>query len=159
MHLRSSGDAALVVREVVDSQIRGWVMEASYNQIAPQPGVIRQWFQDKVEFAVLVPNLPQERYTFVGARVNYFLDRRVAELAYTTETHTLSFVMFPHRGLDLTAVPTEHLGTRPVHVQRYKGYSTVLWQDGEVLCGFVSDLSVPELLRLTRDVTGHMSAS
>ncbi len=150
---------ALVVREVVDSQIRGQVMESSYSPMAAQPREIRHWFQDKVDFAVLVPELPQERYTFVGTRVNYFLGRRVAELAYTTDTHTLSFVMFPHHDLDLTAVPSTHLGTRRVHLQRYKGYSTVLWQDGEVLCGFVSDLALPALLQIAREVTGHLSAS
>lgn len=150
---------ALVVREVVDSQIRGQVMESSYSPMAAHPREIRQWFQDKIDFAVLVPELPEERYTFVGTRVNYFLGRRVAELAYTTDTHTLSFVMFPHHDLDLTAVPSAQMGTRRVHLQRYKGYSTVLWQDGEVFCGFVSALPLPELLQIARDVTGHMTAS
>jgi anti-sigma factor RsiW len=151
--------APLVVRELVDSQIRARVMGVSYSPIAAHPGVIRQWFQDKVEFAVLVPELPKERYTFLGTRVNYFLDRRVAELAYATDTHMLSLLMFLQNDLDLTAVPTVREGAQTFHVQHYKGYSTVLWQDGAVLCGLVSDLPLQALIPIAREVTRHAFSS
>ena len=147
--------APLVVREIVDSQIRARVMGVSYSSIAAHPGVIRQWFQDKVEFAVMVPELPRERYTFLGTRVNYFLDRRVAELAYTTDTHMLSLLMFRQSDLEVTAVPMVREGAQTFHVQQYKGYSTVLWQDGDILCGLVSDLPLQALLAVAREVTGH----
>lgn len=151
--------APLVVREIVDSQIQARVMGASYSPIAAHPGVIRQWFQDKVEFAVMVPELPRERYTFLGTRVNYFLDRRVAELAYTTDTHMLSLLMFRQNDLELTAVPTVREGAQTLHVQQYKGYSTVLWQDGDILCGLVSDLPLQALIAIAREVTGHALSS
>jgi anti-sigma factor RsiW len=134
-------------------------MGASYSPIAAHPGVIRQWFQDKVEFAVMVPELPRERYTFLGTRVNYFLDRRVAELAYTTDTHMLSLLMFRQNDLELTAVPTVREGAQTLHVQQYKGYSTVLWQDGDILCGLVSDLPLQALIAIAREVTGHALSS
>ena len=151
--------APLVVREIVDSQIQARVMGVSYSTIAADPGVIRQWFQDKVEFAVLIPKLPQDRYTFLGTRVNYFLDRRVAELAYTTDTHMLSLLMFLQNDLEVTAVPTVREGAQTFHVQHYKGYSTVLWQDGDILCGLVSDLPLQALIAIAREVTGHAFSS
>ena len=134
-------------------------MGVSYSPIAADPGVIRQWFQDKVEFAVLIPKLPQDRYTFLGTRVNYFLDRRVAELAYTTDTHMLSLLMFLQNDLEVTAVPTVREGAQTFHVQHYKGYSTVLWQDGDILCGLVSDLPLQALIAIAREVTGHAFSS
>src|SRR5712692_11249700 len=88
----------------------------------------------------------RQRYTFLGARLNYFLDRRVAEMAYASGSHVLSFVMFSDKGITLAALPTRRLGSRTVYVQTYKGYTTVFWQDGAVFCGLVSDLQLPAVL-------------
>src|SRR5262249_22073582 len=57
----------LVVQEVVDSQIRTRLMRVPYTQMPATPDAIRRWFDDKVDFAVLVPALPQARYAFLGA--------------------------------------------------------------------------------------------
>src|SRR5262249_32618068 len=58
----------LVVQEVVDSQIRARLMRVPFTQVPATPDAIRHWFDDKVDFAVLVPALPQARYPFLGAR-------------------------------------------------------------------------------------------
>jgi mycothiol system anti-sigma-R factor len=150
---------APVVQEIVDSQIRARLAGMPYNPMAADSRIIRQWFQDKVEFAVLVPDLPQERYMFLGARVDYFLGRRVAELAYATDTYRLSLVMFLQKDLDLAAIPAVREGTRTLHVQQYKGYTTVLWKDGDILCGLISDLPRKALLPIARQVTGSALSS
>ena len=144
----------VVVQEIVDSQIRARLMGAPYPQLLADPETIRRWFDDKVEFAVTVPALPQERYTFLGARLNYFLDRRVAEMVYASGSHVLAFVMFSDKGLTLSAMPTRRLGSRTVYVQTYKGYTTVLWQDGMVFCGLVSDLQLTALLEALHHASG-----
>ena len=131
---------APVVQEIVDSQIRTRLAGMPYSQVAADAHAVRQWFQDKVAFAVMVPDFPHEHYTFLGARMDYFLGRRVAELAYTTGDHRLSLVMFLRKDIDLASIPTVRDGTRTFHVQNYKGYTTVLWQDGDILCGLISDL-------------------
>jgi anti-sigma factor RsiW len=136
----------LVVQEVVDSQIRARLMGVPYTQMPATPDVIRHWFDDKVDFAVLVPVLPQTSYPFLGARLNYFLNRRVAEMAYASEGHVLSFVMFADPGLNLSTLSPVRVGNRTVYVQTYKGYTTILWQDGTLFCGLVSDLHLPAML-------------
>jgi anti-sigma factor RsiW len=103
-----------------------------------------------VEFAVPVPSLPLARYTFLGVRLNYFLDRRVAEMAYVSGSHVLSFVMFSDNGVTLSELPTRRLGHRTVYVQTYKGYTTVLWHDGTIFCGLVSDLQLTAVLEALR---------
>ena len=143
-----------VVHEMVDSQIRARLMGLQYHHLPEDPETIKRWFDDKVEFAVLVPTLPQERYTFLGTRLNYFLDRRVAEMAYASGSHILSFVMFSDKGITLSALPTRRLGSRTVYVQTYKGYTTVFWQDGAVFCGLVSDLQLPAVLEALRHASG-----
>lgn len=139
-----------VVQEVVDSQIRARLMGTSYAQVPATPDAIRHWFDGKVDFAVPVPALPQPRYTFLGTRLNYFLNQRVAELAYASEGRILSFVMFADPGMSLAAMPTRRMGNRTVYVQTYKGYTTVFWQDGTLFCGLVSDLQLPAVLEALR---------
>jgi anti-sigma factor RsiW len=140
----------IVVQEIVDSQIRMRLMRVSYTQLPADPEVIRRWFDDKVEFVVPVPALPPARYTFLGARLNYFLDRRVAEMAYASGNHVLSFVMFSDKGVTLSTLPTRRLGHRTVYIQTYKGYTTVLWHDGTIFCGLVSDLQLTAVLEALR---------
>jgi anti-sigma factor RsiW len=123
-------------------------MGAPYTQMPATPDAIRRWFDDKVDFAVLVPALPQARYPFLGTRLNYFLNRRVAEMAYASEGHVLSFVMFADPGLTLSTMSPMRVGNRTVYVHTYKGYTTVFWQDGTLFCGLVSDLHLPALLEV-----------
>jgi anti-sigma factor RsiW len=140
----------LVVQEVVDSQIRARLMRVPYTQMPATPDAIRHWFDDKVDFAVLVPVLPQARYPFLGVRLNYFLNRRVAEMAYASEGHVLSFVMFIDPGMTLSTMSPIRVGNRTVYVQTYKGYTTIFWQDGTLFCGLVSDLHLPAMLEALR---------
>ena len=154
MRLWLTPTVPMVVQEVVDSQIRARLMRAPYTQVPATPEAIRGWFDDRVDFAVLVPTLPQARYTFLGTRLNYFLNRRVAELAYTSDGHVLSFVMFADTGITLSAMSPRRVGTRTVYVQTYKGYATVFWQDGTLFCGLVSDLHLPALLEVLRQAQG-----
>jgi anti-sigma factor RsiW len=144
----------VMVQEVVDSQIRARLMGAPYTPVPATPDAIRHWFDDKVDFAVLVPALPQARYPFLGARLNYFLNRRVAEMAYALEGHVLSFVMFADPGMTLSALSPMRVGNRTVYVQTYKGYTTVFWQDGTLFCGLVSDLHLPAVLEALRQAQG-----
>jgi mycothiol system anti-sigma-R factor len=140
----------LVVQEVVDSQIRARLMGVPYTPMPATPEAIRHWFDDKVDFAVLVPVLPQARYAFLGARLNYFLNRRVAEMAYASEGYILSFVMFTDPGLPLSTLSSMRLGNRTMYVQAHKGYTTIFWQDGTLFCGLVSDLHLPAMLEALR---------
>jgi anti-sigma factor RsiW len=148
-----------VVQEIVDSHIRTRLMVALYTQVSAQPEAIQAWFRDRVEFAVPVPKLPPDRYAFLGVRLNYFLNRRVAELAYTDETHLLSFFMFAEPDMTLTAAHTVHAGTRTFYMQQRKGYTAILWRDGDMVCGLVSDLHATALLALLQQTMPGPSAS
>jgi mycothiol system anti-sigma-R factor len=144
----------VVVQEIVDSQIRARLMGVPYHQIPADQEAIQRWFDDKVEFAVLVPVLPPERYAFLGVRLNYFLNRRVAEMAYASGSHVLSFFMFSDKGLTVSAMRTIHLGNKTLYVQTHQGYTTVFWQDGELFCGLVSDLRLIVLMDALRHASG-----
>jgi mycothiol system anti-sigma-R factor len=148
-----------VVQEMVDSHIRTRLMVAPYTQVPAQPEAVQAWFRDRVEFAVPVPHLPQERYAFQGVRLNYFLNRRVAELAYTIDAHLLSFFIFAEPDLPLTSAHTVRAGTQTLYVQHRKGYTAVLWKDGDLVCGLVSELPATELVSLLQRAMPGPSAS
>jgi anti-sigma factor RsiW len=149
----------IVVQEIVDSQIRARLMQAGYQQIPAEAGEIRRWFHDKVAFSVLVPNVPNQAYTFRGVRLNYFLDRHVAEIAYASPSYVLSFLMFPDQDISLKSMQVVRTGDRVFYVQDYKGYNTVLWRDGQYFCSLVSDLNLQSLLQIARQATGSGSTS
>lgn len=139
-----------VVQEIVDSQIRAQLMDMPYKKISPEAGAVRRWFQDKVAFSVLVPNMPDDNYVFHGVRLNYFLNRRVVEIAYDSSHHMLSFLMFAGQDISLKSARAVHNGERTFFVQTYKGYNTVLWRDGDYFCSVVSDLHMTALLDIAR---------
>lgn len=144
-----------VVQEIVDSQIRSQLMDVPYKKISSEARAVRRWFQDKVTFSIMVPHMPVDDYAFHGVRVNYFLDRRVVEIAYDSPHHMLSFLMFAGQGISLKSVRTVHNGERTFFVQTYKGYNTVLWRDGDYFCSVVSDVSMAALLDVARMAAGQ----
>lgn len=148
-----------VAQAMVDSHIRTRLMAAPYTQIAASPAAVRAWFHDKVEFAVPVLQLPPERYNWLGVRLNYFLNRRVAELAYVTDTHVLSLFMLTEPRRSLQEASTVQVGSKTVAVHQQKGYTAVLWQDGDLVCGLVSDLPSTALISLLREAfSGHTAS-
>lgn len=154
-----SSAVPVVVHELVESQIRSRLMGTPYQALPANAAMIRVWFADKVEFPVLVPPLPPEHYAFLGVRVNYFLDRRVVEMAYTAREHTVTFVMFADQGITLSARSTLQLGRRTLYIDTHKGYTTVLWHDRGAVCGLVSDLSRTELVETLRRVMPPVAES
>lgn len=148
-----------VVREIVDSQIRAQLMQAPYEQVSQDASAVRRWFDGQVEFALPVPALASNAFDLVGVRLNYFLNRRVAEIAYASDEHIMSFLIFADKGLSLNAMKSVRLGNRTFYVQTYKGYNTVLWQDGEIFCSVVSDLNLATLLQVAGRATGNLPAS
>lgn len=136
----------MIAQELVESQIRSRLMGTPYQTLPPDAATIRGWFADKVEFPVQVPALPPERYPFLGVRLNYFLDRRVAEMAYAVGQQTVTFVMFAGQGLTLSALPSLSQGQRTLYVHTHKGYTAFLWYDRGAVCGLVSELPRAVLL-------------
>ena len=147
-----------IVQEIVDSQLRARLMQAPYKSVSADSNAIRQWFHGQVEFAPPLPAISQTQYTFLGVRLNYFLNRRVAEIGYASGTHVLSFLMFPDKGLSLQTLRQVQAGARTFYVQSYKGYNAVLWEDGAVFCSLVSDLHMDELVRVARQALGQNPA-
>jgi anti-sigma factor (TIGR02949 family) len=145
---------APIVQEIVDSQLRARLMQTPYKAVSVDSDAIRQWFHGQVEFAPPLPAISQTQYKFLGVRLNYFLNRRVAEIGYASRTHVLSFLMFPDKDLSLQTLRQVQAGARTFYVQSYKGYNTVLWEDGAVFCSLVSDLRMDELLRVARQAVG-----
>ena len=45
-------------------------------------------------------------------------------------------------------------GNQTVYMQVAKGYTTVLWQDGAVCCGLVSDLKLTACMNTLRHASG-----
>ena len=148
-----------VVREIVDSQIRAQLMHTPYERVPQDANAVRRWFDGQVEFAPPVPAMTESGFELIGVRLNYFLNRRVAEIAYAADQHIVSFLTFADKEISLNTMKPVRLGNRIFHLQSYKGYNTVLWQDGEIFCSLVSDLDLDKLLQVAGQATGSLPTS
>ena len=61
--------------------------------------------------------------------------------------------------MTLTASHTVQAGKQTFYVQRRKGYTAVLWKEGDMVCGLVSDLQASVLVSLLQQSMPGSSAS
>jgi anti-sigma factor RsiW len=74
-------------------------------------------------------------------------------LVYKRQLHTASLFVFRADGLSFPK--TDHsVGHAPASVRRVRGFSVVVWRDGELGYALVSDLNTAELVRLGADIAG-----
>ena len=111
----------------------------------------QEWFDDKVDFSVRLPNFEDDRVNLLGGRIAHIEDRRAAFLLYEVDGARMSTILFDGDGVK---VPREHL--RRVHDREIawlnqKGYGVAVVQDSGVTYTMISDLSEDRFLNLVSD--------
>ena len=84
-----------------------------------------------------------QEFTLVGGAVALFQDRKAALLVYKRQLHTISLLVFPGEGLALPGDP---------RLRRSRGFSVVLWRQGDLGYALTSDLNGAELQTLARRI-------
>jgi anti-sigma factor RsiW len=119
---------------------------APLAQVAGGLHEVKPWFGGKLDFAPAVRFAGNDDFPLQGGAVEPFLDRRAAVFVYKRRLHTAS--LFVVRG-DGLAFPTS-LRTRIV-----RGFSVALWKAGDQGYALVSDINLPELLELQREIASR----
>ena len=88
-----------------------------------------------------------EEFTLEGGSVGYYLDRQAAVLVYKRLLHRVSLFVFRAEGLSFPRTD-QTLGRVAATVTHARGFSVILWRDGELGYALVSDLNANELMRL-----------
>ncbi len=117
---------------------------------SPKPQHVRQWFQERVNFAL--PRLPGRAGSarLVGGRLCHFFGRRVAAYMYDAHGYDVSLYVMSRQNLVLP--PGKPLGLEPIQATVYelKGYTHILWFQIDLLYSLVSDLPRDQLADMAK---------
>ena len=107
------------------------------------PHRVKPWFTGRLDFAVPQVYGGDQEFTLVGGAVALFQDRKAALLVYKRQLHTISLFVFPGEGLTLPSAP---------RLRQSRGFSVVLWRQGDLGYALASDLNGGDLQTLARRI-------
>jgi anti-sigma factor RsiW len=125
------------VQEALDDHLRAnlgsqWVEVASSDRHTVKP-----WVSAKLGFSPSVPDLSEQGFELLGARLGMLQSKPVASLVYRRRQHMISVFVWPGSGA----------GGPPIEV---RGYHIVRFERGGMTYWAVSDLNISELQDLAR---------
>lgn len=130
---RQAGDE--IASEVVSAHIRGLMAPMPTDVPSSDHHTIKPWFNGKLAFAPVVPDLGTEGFPLVGARVDVVGLEPAATLVYSRGKHLIS----------LTAIPAGKEAAAPPRSHEERGFLARTWTQGGVTYFAVSDAAVEEL--------------
>ena len=132
-----------LVDEAISDHLRVVYRDQPVDVESGGPHRVKPWFTGRLDFAIPHVYGGDDEFTLVGGAVALFHDRKAALLVYKRQLHTISLFVFPSEGLVL---PTER------RVRQERGFSAVLWRDGDLGYALTSDLNGAELQTLARRI-------
>jgi anti-sigma factor (TIGR02949 family) len=115
---------------------------------------VKPWFTGRLDFAPRVDFSGDAEFPLVGGSVGYYRDRKAAVFVFRHELHTISLLVFRADGLPWPTRGLRRIGRLDVDVRSERGFSVLLWRDGELGYCLVSDVSPDALERLATRVAG-----
>ena len=137
-----SGDD-LVSQEVVSAHVRSLMAEHLTDVASSDRHTVKPWFNGKLDFSPEVKDLTGDGYPLVGGRLDYIGRRGVAALVYQRGNHKVNVFIWP----EPDARGSGGEGESSIH-----GYNVIRWRHSGMRYWAVSDLNLPELWDLARDL-------
>jgi len=147
-------DANRLVAEAANDHLR--VLYSEHPLDIPSGGIhqVKPWFQGRLDFVPVVAFDGDADFMLQGGAVGYFIDRKAAVLVYKRRLHTISLMIVRADGLPWPTHDLQRMGRLKARVERSRGFSVVLWRDGELGYALASDLNAAELLDLGAKIAG-----
>lgn len=146
--------AAGLVTEAVNDHVR---MLQSQRPLEVESGGLHQvipWFSGKLDFAPVVRFAGDAEFPLRGGAVGYFVDRKAATLVFSRRLHSISLFVFKAKGLPWPAHGLARAGRAEVFRASARGFSVLLWQEGELGYALVSDVNAQDLMLLASKLAG-----
>jgi anti-sigma factor RsiW len=121
--------------EVVSAHIRALMAPASTDVASSDHHTVKPWFNGKLAFAPVVPDLGSQGYPLLGGRIDVIGLVPAASLIYSRGKHVISVTEMPSSGAHPAAETS-----RSEH-----GYLVLSWSDSGVTYFAVSDAAPEEL--------------
>ena len=132
-----------LVAEAIADHLRVVYREQPVDVESGGPHRVKPWFTGRLDFAVPQVYGGDQEFSLVGGAVALFQDRKAALLVYKRQLHTISLFVFPGEGLTLPDDP---------RLRQSRGFSVVLWRQGDLGYALTSDLNGGDLQTLARRI-------
>lgn len=133
------GVAETLVAAAVDAHLRSLQPGHLADVPSTDKHTVKPWFEGRVDFAPLVPDLGSEGFPLIGGRLDVLNGRTVAALVYGRRAHVVNVFVWR----DTAPASISQSGQR-------QGYQWVTWQkDGFSFCA-VSDTAAEDLQQLVQ---------
>jgi anti-sigma factor RsiW len=120
-----------------------------YEIASASPEQMEEWFKDKVDPRVTLPQLPKAKP--LGGRISILNGREVAFISYETLPQKEGE---PSRRLSVFVVPDDEAAAprvqtlKAVEVDSAQGYNVVTWRDDEIVYEMVTDMDEDDIRRM-----------
>lgn len=114
---------------------------------------VKPWFEGRVDFAPVLDFGGDADLTLTGGAVGYFVDRKAAVFLFKRRLHLVTLLVFRAEGLPWPHVGNRKVGRVNAFVTRARGFSTLLYRDGDLGYALVSDVDAATLEQLAEKVS------
>jgi len=143
-----SVDASTLLDEAVNDHLR--VVSSTHPVDIENGGIhqVKPWFAGRLDFAPRVGFGGDDDFPLVGGSVGYFHDRKAAVFVFKRRLHTITLLVFPAEGFSWPRSGQQTIGRLSVTEHDSRGFSTLLWRDGDLGYALVSDVNSRDLALL-----------
>jgi anti-sigma factor (TIGR02949 family) len=111
------------------------VLPYDIAQVSPKSA--EDWFRQRLDFNLSIPDLPSEQVTFQGGRISHLRDLEVAALHYQVESKDVSLFVIPLEGYKQLGLD----GSPKFKVVSHKGYDVIVWTSRGLAYSLVSEIA------------------
>ena len=142
-----------MVAEAVNDHLR--VLTSQHPLDVESGGIhqVKPWFEGRLDFAPVVRFAGDAEFPLRGGAIGYYLDRKAAVFVFGRRLHTISLLVFRADGLPWPRGNEQRIGAVRAHVSSERGFTCVLWREGELGYALVSDVEPADLTGLAEKLT------
>lgn len=111
---------------------------------------VKPWFTGRIDFAPRVAFAGDDQFPLVGGSLGYVRDHKAAVFQFRHRMHAITLLVFPATGLPWPSGDVVRLGPLSVTEAASRGFSVLLWRDGELGYALVSDVNRADLEALAQ---------
>ncbi|HEX3696710.1 MAG TPA: zf-HC2 domain-containing protein [Polyangia bacterium] len=140
--------ALAMVDEAVNDHLR--VVSSTHPTDIESGGIhqVKPWFTGRLEFSPRVTFSGDDDFPLVGGSIGYFGGRKAAVFLFKRRLHAITLLVFEPQGLAWPAGARPPGGRFDIAETTTRGFTVLLWRDGELGYALVSDVNRQDLTAL-----------